>query len=146
MGDTGSGKSSAIRQILRQVKERGDSAIVYDPAMDFVGEFYSPERGDLILNPLDARFPYWSLPDEILNDEIETSIAAALVPEKEYEKAFFTDAPRRVLAHLLGGPASPAFQPLNAWPRQMAGIAGRLCRSCLPFGCCGRAACHGAAG
>ncbi len=56
MGDTGSGKSPAIRQILRQVKERGNSAIVYDPAMDFVGEFYSPERGDLILNPLDARF------------------------------------------------------------------------------------------
>jgi len=101
MGDTGSGKSSAIRQILRQVRERGDSAIVYDPAMDFVGEFYSPERGDLILNPLDARFPYWSLPDEIVNDEIATSIAAALVPEKEYEKAFFTDAPRRFLAHLL---------------------------------------------
>jgi len=42
IGDTGSGKSSAI---------------VYDPAMDFVGEFYSPARGDLILNPLDARCP-----------------------------------------------------------------------------------------
>jgi len=66
MGDTGAGKSSAIRQILRQVKERGDTAIVYDPAMDFVGEFYSPERGDLILNPLDARCPYWSLPEEMV--------------------------------------------------------------------------------
>jgi DNA helicase HerA-like ATPase len=61
MGDTGSGKSSAIRQILRQVQERGETAIVYDPAMDFVGEFYDPKRGDLILNPLDARCPYWSL-------------------------------------------------------------------------------------
>jgi len=67
MGDTGAGKSSAIRQILRQVKERGDSAIIYDPAMDFVGEFYSPDRGDLILNPLDARCPYWSLDDEVLH-------------------------------------------------------------------------------
>ena len=66
MGDTGSGKSSAIRQILRQVQERGETAIVYDPAMDFVGEFYDPERGDLILNPLDARCPYWSLTDELL--------------------------------------------------------------------------------
>jgi hypothetical protein len=42
IGDTGSGKSTAIRQILRQVQERGESAIVYDPAMDFVGEFYDP--------------------------------------------------------------------------------------------------------
>ena len=61
MGDTGSGKSNAIRQLLRQVRERGESAIVYDPAMDFVGEFYSPARGDLILNPLDQRCPYWGL-------------------------------------------------------------------------------------
>jgi hypothetical protein len=101
MGDTGSGKSSAIRQILRQVQERGETAIVYDPAMDFVGEFYDPERGDLILNPLDARCPYWSLTDELLRDETATTIAAAFLPDKEYEKAFFTDGPRRILAHLL---------------------------------------------
>jgi hypothetical protein len=61
MGDTGSGKSNAIRQLLRQVREREESAIVYDPAMDFVSEFYSPARGDLILNPLDQRCPYWGL-------------------------------------------------------------------------------------
>jgi Type IV secretion-system coupling protein DNA-binding domain len=35
MGDTGSGKSNAIRQILRQVEERGETAIVYDPAGEF---------------------------------------------------------------------------------------------------------------
>ena len=91
MGDTGSGKSSAIRQLLRQVQQRGESAIVYDPAMDFVGEFYSPERGDLILNPLDARCPYWSLGDELERPETASSIAAAFLPDKEYEKGFFTD-------------------------------------------------------
>jgi hypothetical protein len=101
MGDTGSGKSNAIRQILRQVRKRGDSAIVYDPAMDFVSEFYSPARGDLILNPLDQRCPYWSLGEEIDRDETATTIAAAFLPEKEYEKEFFTDGPRRILAHLL---------------------------------------------
>src|ERR1035437_8260649 len=101
MGDTGSGKSSAIRQILRQVQERGETAIFYDPAMDFVGEFYDPERGDLILNPLDARCLYWSLTDELLRDETAAPIAAAFLPDKEYEKAFFTDGPRRILAHLL---------------------------------------------
>ena len=65
MGDTGSGKSSAVRQLLRQVQVRNETAIVYDPAMDFVGEFYSPVRGDLILNPLDARCPYWGVGDEL---------------------------------------------------------------------------------
>jgi hypothetical protein len=107
MGDTGSGKSSAIRQILRQVQDRGESAIVYDPAMDFLGEFYDPKRGDLILNPLDQRCPYWGLGDEIDRPETATTIAAAMLPEKEYEKAFFTDAPRRVLAHLLRNKPQP---------------------------------------
>jgi type IV secretory pathway TraG/TraD family ATPase VirD4 len=87
--------------LLRQVKDRGESAIVYDPAMDFLGEFYDPKRGDLILNPLDQRCPYWGLGDEIDRPETATTIAAAMLPDKEYEKAFFTDAPRRVLAHLL---------------------------------------------
>ena len=107
MGDTGSGKSSAIRQLLRQVEDRGETAIVYDPAMDFLGEFYDPKRGDLILNPLDQRCPYWGLGDEIDRPETATTIAAAMLPEKEYEKAFFTDAPRRVLAHLLRNKPQP---------------------------------------
>jgi len=107
MGDTGAGKSSAIRQILRQVQERGESAIVYDPARDFVSEFYDPKRGDLILNPLDARCPYWGLGDEIDREETATTIAAAFLPEKEYEKAFFTDSPRRILARLLKNKPQP---------------------------------------
>jgi ABC-type phosphate/phosphonate transport system ATPase subunit len=39
VGDTGSGKSSIIRQMLYQVDTRGDSAIVYDPACEFVKQF-----------------------------------------------------------------------------------------------------------
>jgi hypothetical protein len=121
IGDTGSGKSSAIRQILRQVEERGETAIVYDPAMDFVGEFYSPTRGDLILNPLDSRCPYWGLGDELDRDETATTIAAAFLPDKEREKEFFTDAPRRVLAHLLKRKPQP--RDLLRWmsdPEQIA--------------------------
>ena len=42
MGDTGSGKSNAIRQLLGQVRKRGESAIADDPAMDFVSESPRP--------------------------------------------------------------------------------------------------------
>ena len=65
VGDTGSGKSSVIRQMLYQVEARGDSAIVYDPACEFVKQFYNPHRGDIVLNPLDARMPYWSPSKEL---------------------------------------------------------------------------------
>jgi ABC-type phosphate/phosphonate transport system ATPase subunit len=51
VGDTGSGKSSIIRQMLYQVDARGDSAIVYDPACEFVKQFYDEHRGDIVLNP-----------------------------------------------------------------------------------------------
>ena len=53
MGDTGTGKSSLIRQLLQQVADRDEAAIVYDPALEFTPQFYRPERGDRILNPLD---------------------------------------------------------------------------------------------
>ncbi|HLH10098.1 MAG TPA: type IV secretion system DNA-binding domain-containing protein [Terriglobales bacterium] len=59
IGDTGTGKSALMFQALRQVRSRGDSAIVYDPAREFVKRFYDPARGDVILNPLDKRCPYW---------------------------------------------------------------------------------------
>ena len=34
-GDSGSGKSSVIREMLRQIRERGETAVVYDPEIDF---------------------------------------------------------------------------------------------------------------
>jgi hypothetical protein len=89
--------------------------------MDFVGEFYDPKRGDLILNPLDARCPYWALGDELEREETAAAIAAAFLPDKEYEKAFFTDGPRRILAHLLKRKPQP--RDILKWmadPDQMA--------------------------
>jgi hypothetical protein len=124
MGDTGSGKSNAIRQILHQVKDRGESAIVYDPAAEFVQEFYRPERGDLVLNPLDERCPYWSLPSELYTYGMADAIAAAMLPEKEHEPRFFTDAPRRVLSRLLKG--GPSVQQLLEWMADPAEIDRRL--------------------
>jgi len=124
MGDTGSGKSSTIRQILHQLEERGESGIVYDPAGEFVQEFYRPERGDLILNPLDERCPYWDLSAELSYPGTADAIAAALLPEKEFDKAFFTDAPRRVLARLLS--SRPSAQQLLSWMSDPSEIEKRL--------------------
>lgn len=113
MGDTGSGKSNAIRQILTQIQERGEAAIVYDPAGEFVQQFYRPERGDVILNPLDDRCPFWDLNSELHQPENADAIAAAMLPEQEYGTKFFTDAPRRVLARLLKD--GPSVTRLLEW-------------------------------
>ena len=59
-GSPGAGKSTLIRQMLSQVRDRAQSAIVLDVDSEFVQEFFDEGRGDVILNPLDARCPYWS--------------------------------------------------------------------------------------
>ena len=78
VGDTGSGKSSVIRQMLYQVAARGESAIVYDPACEFVKQFYDDRRGDIVLNPLDARMPYWNPSEELRRKAEAKALAVSL--------------------------------------------------------------------
>ncbi|HEX5423347.1 MAG TPA: type IV secretion system DNA-binding domain-containing protein [Candidatus Acidoferrales bacterium] len=111
MGDTGTGKSTLIRRILLQIEERNETAIVYDPALDYTPEFYNPERGDAILNPLDARMPYWSPGDELRHDAEALTLAASLFPDRHNENPFFVEGPRKIFAHLL------TFRPT---PEEMA--------------------------
>ncbi|HKV27306.1 MAG TPA: type IV secretion system DNA-binding domain-containing protein [Candidatus Acidoferrales bacterium] len=113
MGDTGTGKSTLIRNILMQIEERGETAIVYDPALDYTPEFHSPERGDAILNPLDARMPYWSPGDELLHDAEALTLAASLFPDRHNENPFFVEGPRKIFAHLLTFRPTP--QELAYW-------------------------------
>lgn len=101
MGDTGMGKSTLIRQILLQVEALGDTAIVYDPALEYLPKFYRPERGDTILNPIDQRMPYWSPCDELTHITESSTLAASLFPHRHNENPFFTEGPRKIFAHLL---------------------------------------------
>ncbi len=101
IGDTGAGKSSLIRQILMQVEERGETAIVYDPALEYTPQFYEPGRGDVILNPLDERMPYWSPCDEVRHEAEAEGLAAALFKDDPRTNPFFVMVPRQIFAHLL---------------------------------------------
>ena len=113
MGDSGAGKSAIIRQILSQIWDRGEAAIVYDPAMEFLPQYYSPERGDVILNPLDARCPFWTPGDEVPHEAEALTFAASLFPDQGRENRFFVDAPRKIFAHLLN--LRPTPEELTYW-------------------------------
>jgi hypothetical protein len=54
IGTTGTGKSTAIRELLTGAIARGDRAIIADPDGSYRQLFYNPTRGDVILNPYDA--------------------------------------------------------------------------------------------
>jgi len=123
MGDTGSGKSVLITQILDQVRERGEPAIIYDPAMEFIPRYYRDGQ-DLILNPLDARSPFWSPSDELTNPHDALAIAESLFPDKEREQRFFTEGPRKIFAELLKFRPSP--EELIHWMSHPEEIDKRL--------------------
>jgi hypothetical protein len=108
VGNTGTGKSAAMRQLAVQIADRDDTAIVYDPALEYVRRFYRPERGDIILNPLDARSPYWSPGEEVRHDAEALSIAHALFLDRPNESPFFLESARKLLAHLLRFHPTPA--------------------------------------
>jgi len=108
MGDTGSGKSTLLMQLLQQIADRGESAIVYDPAGEFTQRFYREDRGDWILNPLDVRCPYWTPASELRNPAEARTIAASLYQSTEDKKGeFFTQTPQKIFAHLLKYRPSP---------------------------------------
>jgi type IV secretory pathway TraG/TraD family ATPase VirD4 len=125
MGDTGAGKTSLIMQILRQIQGRGHSAIVYDPACEFIQRFYDAKRGDIVLNPLDARCPYWGPSEELRRKAEAKAIAASLYqPTSDKKGEFFTETPQKIFAHLLTFGPTPT--QLVAWLSNPAEIDQRV--------------------
>jgi len=114
MGDTGAGKTTLIMQLLRQIQARGQSAIVYDPACEFVQRFYDKDRQDIILNPLDKRCPYWGPSEELRRRAEAKAIAASLYqPTTDRKGEFFVETPQKIFAHLLT--FGPTPQELVHW-------------------------------
>lgn len=81
LGTTGSGKTTALRQMLNGIERRGEAALVYDTSGEFIAHYYSPARGDIILNPFDARCAFWTPFDEISHPADADRIARQLVSE-----------------------------------------------------------------
>jgi hypothetical protein len=114
IGDTGAGKSALMFQVLRQVRSRGDSAIVYDPAREFVKRFYDPKRGDIILNPLDRRCPYWGPAEELRSRSEAKALAASLFqPPQDKKGEFFIESPQKIFAFLMA--YGPTPEQLVKW-------------------------------
>ncbi len=78
-GSPGSGKSTAIKEVLDQVRARGQRAIVFDPSGEYIEPYYR-EGVDVIMNPLDARGAIWSLWAEVRESTDYTMVARSLFP------------------------------------------------------------------
>jgi type IV secretory pathway TraG/TraD family ATPase VirD4 len=104
IGTTGTGKSTAIQEIVASALARGDRAVIADPDGGYLRRFYRPDRGDVVLNPFDERSVRWDLFSEIKSGYDVEQLARSLIPDHEgqdrswrgYARTFFTAVTRQV--------------------------------------------------
>ena len=82
LGTTGTGKSTVMRELLHAALYRGDRAVIADPDGGYLSRFYNPKRGDVILNPFDARSAKWNLFAELKNPYDVDELAQAFIPDR----------------------------------------------------------------
>jgi type IV secretory pathway TraG/TraD family ATPase VirD4 len=103
IGTTGTGKSTAIQEILGSALARGDRAVIADPDGGYMSRIYKPARGDVVLNPFDSRSVRWDLFREIKVGYDVDQLARSLIPDHDgpdrswrgYARTFFAAVTRQ---------------------------------------------------
>ena len=104
VGTTGTGKSTAIRELLGAALARGDRAVFADPDGGYWAQFFDRYRGDVVLNPFEPDSVKWDLFAEIQNTYDIEQLAAGLIPAcddpsssewRGYARTFLTAVLRR---------------------------------------------------
>jgi hypothetical protein len=106
IGTTGTGKSTAISELLSGALKRGDRAIIADPDGGYLRRFYDSARGDIILNPFDQRSVRWDLFAELRQSYDIDQLARSLIPDaggseriwRAYARTFFSAVTRQAQA------------------------------------------------
>jgi type IV secretion system coupling TraD/TrwB family protein len=83
IGTTGTGKSTAIRELLAKALDRGDRAVIADPDFSYADRFYDKNRGDVISNPFDPRGARWDLFAEMATLYDADQLARSLIVDTE---------------------------------------------------------------
>jgi type IV secretory pathway TraG/TraD family ATPase VirD4 len=83
IGTTGTGKSTAIRELLAAAIARGDRAVFADPDGGYLARFYNRYRGDIVLNPFEQDSVKWNLFAEVDCGYDVEQLASGLIPNCE---------------------------------------------------------------
>lgn len=105
IGSTGTGKSTAIRELLSAALGRGDRAIIADPDGSYLNIFYDAARSDAILNPFEPDALKWDLFGEIFQPFDVEQLARSLIPDiggddriwSEYARTFFSAVTQQLI-------------------------------------------------
>ena len=101
IGTTGTGKSTAIRELLAGALERGDRAVIADPDGSYMKRFYDPRRGDQILNPFEPKAARWDLFGEMTTLHDAEQLSRSLIADAEGNEGPWRNYARVFLTSLL---------------------------------------------
>ncbi|MGH8228604.1 MAG: type IV secretion system DNA-binding domain-containing protein [Steroidobacteraceae bacterium] len=104
LGTTGTGKSTAIREVVSAALLRGDRAVIADPDGSYQKRYYTPARGDQLLNPFNPQAARWDLFAEIEQLHDADQLARSLIPDhpgpdenwRNYARTFVTSVLRQL--------------------------------------------------
>ena len=99
-GSPGSGKTTTVFELLDQIREKKQRAILHDPKGEFIEYFYRKGK-DYILNPMDKRFPGWNIWNEIKDPTHYSSLASSLIPTLDPKSKEWTDGAATIFQELL---------------------------------------------
>ena len=103
IGTTGTGKSTAIAELIGGALERGDRALITDPDGAYRSRFFDYHRGDVVLNPFDSNSVRWDPFAEIHDSYDVEQLASGLIPDSDdpsgrewrgYARTFFVEIGR----------------------------------------------------
>jgi len=133
IGTTGTGKSTAIRELLGCAIARGDRAVFADPDAGYLEHFYDRYRGDVVLNRFEPQSAKWNWFAEIENSFDVEQLARGLIPDSDdpaarewrgYARTFLAAVLRRCrfsgacrpgeLWHLLNVASADELRPIVA--------------------------------
>jgi hypothetical protein len=119
VGNSGVGKSTYIRQLLRYAQRCGDICVVLDSKLEFIPEFYDPRRGDKILSPKDERCIWWDLGNEVTDLADALTVSESMYPtqgEGNYNGKWFDEHALKIAAHLLvNSKPRPSCEQFGHW-------------------------------
>jgi len=122
-GSTGTGKTTAVAELLDGITARGDRCVIVDPNGSYLSQFYEP--GDQVLNLFDRRSPGWSPFNEVQRPYDFDKIARSIVPDAQgpdaawhfYAQVLISEVMRALIREGRGTTAA-LLEALTVWPSE----------------------------
>jgi type IV secretory pathway TraG/TraD family ATPase VirD4 len=122
-GSTGTGKSTAVAELLDGITARGDRAVIVDPNGSYLRHFWT--TGDVVLNPFDNRGVGWSPFTEVRKSYDFDKVARSIVPPihgpdgawHHYAQVLIS-AVMQALLREGNGTTAALVEALTAWPSE----------------------------